>query len=64
MPIVEVKNKVIEDLNFKQTHHRRFTVLDFHTTKGWLTLNQWLLFFFIFLPFFENYYQVYPKLTK
>ena len=36
IPIVEVKNKIIEDLNFKQTHHSSLTVLDFHTTKGYL----------------------------
>ena len=34
MPIVEVKNKIIKNLNLKQTHYRSLTVLDYHTAKG------------------------------
>ena len=34
MPIVEVKNRIIKNLNLKQTHHSSLAALDCHTTKG------------------------------
>ena len=39
MPIVEVKNKIIKNLNLKQTHYRSLTVLDYHTAKGKLNTS-------------------------
>ena len=39
MPIVEVKNKIIKNLNLKQTHYRSLTVLDYHTAKGQLNTS-------------------------
>ena len=39
MPIVDVKNKIIKNLNLKQTHYRSLTVLDYHTAKGQLNTS-------------------------